>query len=265
MAVFISTMHTQKVVNTAISSIPLEHGLMAVKVEDRTTLKADSGADTVLHETSRELICPEASIEPLSQGETPKLEKRILLFTDAVLEVYRRNQFLYPDDLSEEKYGLSDDDLLAVKQPFSALEKGIEGALVHWYVEGHKLFHPVKDEVYPTMIHLDYMKGHLSNDKYDLVKALEILSDNPDVEVPSGDHPYDSKIRSIPYYNAEEDRNRYISINYYPDHETANRLWQEAKRINPKYPTTSDAEAIDALDALGLIAGGALLETKKEI
>ena len=76
------------------------------------------------------------------------------------------------------------------------------------------------EKLIPLPISLNYIDGNLDNKHYDLDKVLEIIKANPSRFVTSsGDDASLIKIHNIPYYNADEDRTKYIDCKYLPTDE----------------------------------------------
>ena len=73
------------------------------------------------------------------------------------------------------------------------------------------------EKLIPLPISLNYIDGNLDNKHYDLDKVLEIIKANPSRFVTSGGNDASLiKIHNIPYYNADEDRTKYIDCKYLP-------------------------------------------------
>ena len=76
------------------------------------------------------------------------------------------------------------------------------------------------EKLIPLPISLNYIDGNLDNKHYELDKVLEIIKANPSRFVTSsGDDASLIKIHNIPYYNADEDRTKYIDCKYLPTDE----------------------------------------------
>ena len=76
------------------------------------------------------------------------------------------------------------------------------------------------EKLIPLPISLNYIDGNLDNKHYDLDKVLEIIKANPSRFVTSGGNDASLiKIHNIPYYNADEDRTKYIDCKYLPTDE----------------------------------------------
>ena len=73
------------------------------------------------------------------------------------------------------------------------------------------------EKLIPLPISLNYIDGNLDNKYYDLDKVLEIIKANPSRFVTSdGGDASLIKISNIPYYNADEDRTKFIDCKYLP-------------------------------------------------
>ena len=76
------------------------------------------------------------------------------------------------------------------------------------------------EKLIPLPISLNYIDGNLDNKHYDLDKVLEIIKANPSCFVSSdGGDASLIKIQNIPYYNADEDRTKFIDCKYLPTDE----------------------------------------------
>lgn len=72
-------------------------------------------------------------------------------------------------------------------------------------------------------ITFDYTDGYLDNEHYDLDKVLEIIKANPSHFVTvNGDDASLIKIENIPYYNADENKTKFINCKYLPTDEEYN-------------------------------------------
>ena len=76
------------------------------------------------------------------------------------------------------------------------------------------------EKLIPLPISLNYIDGNLDNKHYDLDKVLEVIKANPSRFVTSdGGGANFIKIHNIPYYNADEDRTKFIDCKYLPTDE----------------------------------------------
>ena len=76
------------------------------------------------------------------------------------------------------------------------------------------------EKLIPLPISLNYIDGNLDNKHYDLDKVLEIIKANPSRFVTSdGGDASLIKICDIPYYNADDDRTKFIDCKYLPNDE----------------------------------------------
>lgn len=76
------------------------------------------------------------------------------------------------------------------------------------------------EKLIPLPISLNYIDGNLDNKHYDLDKVLEVIKANPSRFVTSdGGDANLIKIQNIPYYNADEDRTKFIDCKYLPTDE----------------------------------------------
>lgn len=118
-----------------------------------------------------------------------------------------------------DEYGEGFSTLDEVEQAWKA------GNIIYNYSAGHMIFALNGDPI-PLALHLDYIRTILSNQYLDLDKALALLKEHPWVV-----NKNDLEIKDIPYYNAENDRNRTITVNLLPDAATYKRLYQKAVKL----------------------------------
>lgn len=117
--------------------------------------------------------------------------------------------------------------------------------------------------VLPTAMYFNYMCGQMGEDTYDLDLAVEILS--KDLRIATVDPSTrrgdicETKLRyyDIPYYNSEPGRTKTLSFTFSPTKEDMVVLWEKAKSLSTKYPSTEFHRAVFELDMLGLRAAGA--------
>lgn len=125
-------------------------------------------------------------------------------------------------------------------------------------------------KVLPVPIWFSYMDGMISEDRYDLKLAAEILLARDDVHIfPKTDGWRDDPDREakatkveqciipIPGYNSERGRSQTIYFMFRPSVEDYRRMWEQALSYKTKYPSTERHRAVFDLDLLGLKAGGA--------
>ena len=78
----------------------------------------------------------------------------------------------------------------------------------------------MNEKLIPLPISLNYIDGNLDNKHYNLGKVLEVIKANPSRFVTSdGGDANLIKIHNIPYYNADEDRTKFIDCKYLPTDE----------------------------------------------
>ena len=78
----------------------------------------------------------------------------------------------------------------------------------------------MNEKLIPLPISLNYIDGNLDNKHYNLGKVLEVIKANPSRFVTSdGGDANLIKIHNIPYYNADEDRTKFIDCKYIPTDE----------------------------------------------
>ena len=81
------------------------------------------------------------------------------------------------------------------------------------------------EKLIPLPINLNYINGCLDNEHYNLDKVLEIIKANPSrfVNVDGGDASL-IKIENFPYYNAGENKTKFIDCKYLPTAEEYNEF-----------------------------------------
>ena len=81
------------------------------------------------------------------------------------------------------------------------------------------------EKLIPLPINLNYIDGCLDNEHYNLDKVLEIIKANPSrfVNVDGGDASL-IKIENFPYYNAGENKTKFIDCKYLPTAEEYNEF-----------------------------------------
>ena len=137
-----------------------------------------------------------------------------------------------PDDPSKEPYfvtSIPTDDLEKLKNgiihfgnyDFSCDVKVDDADTVYVLVRTYDIsLRDMNEKLIPLPISLNYIDGNLDNKHYDLDKVLEVIKANPSRFVTSyGGDANLIKIQNIPYYNADEDRTKFIDCKYLPTDE----------------------------------------------
>jgi hypothetical protein len=125
---------------------------------------------------------------------------------------------------------------------------------------GHMLF-DLDENPLPVGLAFDYTGGCIRDGCYDMDKLVAHLNENPQVTALRSDMGAKSKparitVESVPYYNISPGCTKYASFLFAPTSEQMQQLWETAKRLNKKYPSTVLREAVFELDMLGLRAAG---------
>ena len=104
--------------------------------------------------------------------------------------------------------------------PFG-IEDNLGDDMVYVLVRGYDFtIRDMDENLIPLPISLNYIDGNLDNKHYDLDKVLEIIKANPSRFVTSdGGDASLIKICDIPYYNADDDRTKFINCKYLPTDE----------------------------------------------
>ena len=105
--------------------------------------------------------------------------------------------------------------------PHSVEENAEDTDMVYLFVHTYDfVLRDMDEKLIPLPISLNYIDGNLDNKHYDLDKVLEVIKDNPSRFVTSdGGDANLIKIHNIPYYNADEDRTKFIDCKYLPTDE----------------------------------------------
>ena len=128
------------------------------------------------------------------------------------------------EDLEKLKNGVIHFDFYAYS--YNIDENAADNNKVYVLVRIHDyILRDMDEKLIPLPIALNYIEGCLDNKHYDLEKVLEIIKANPSHFVTmDGDDASLIKIEDIPYYNADENRNKFISCKYLPTDEEYNEF-----------------------------------------
>lgn len=139
-----------------------------------------------------------------------------------------------PDDPSKEPYfvtSIPTKDLEKLKNgvvhfghynfPYFVDENACDADMVYVLVRDYDFtLRDMDEKLIPLPISLNYIDGNLDNKHYDLDKVLEVIKANPSRFVTSnGGDTNLIKIHNITYYNADEDRTKFIDCKYLPTDE----------------------------------------------
>ena len=129
------------------------------------------------------------------------------------------------EDLEKLKNGVIHFDFYAYS--YNIDENAADNNKVYVLVRIHDyILRDMDEKLIPLPIALNYIEGCLDNKHYDLDKVLEIIKANPSHFVTmDGDDASLIKIEDIPYYNADENRNKFISGKYLPTDEEYNEFY----------------------------------------
>lgn len=199
--------------------------------------------------TVTEGICSRAELSRL-QRDVCLSERHLLVEPTYLEEVFR---YGYATHYSP-YFGNYDKDgsygalsSLVSKTPFTDTVSGrFPRELLYVYDDfnSHMLFDERKEPL-PVALFMEYISGNICNDRFDLKKVFEILSQRDDVENLE-------EIR-IPYYNAEEGRDQAVQFIWTPSVEDYRRCWKACLKDNPRYPSTSmEHTAVWRLDLFGI-------------
>jgi hypothetical protein len=183
------------------------------------------------------------SVRQFLSGKRPSIKKieGVYAVSDAVLEAARTKGYT---NISEEDWTASGVD---PERPFSALKADALIKLAKFDMASHMIF-DLYDNVLPVALHFDYITGGVTNENYDLDRALAVLDANPKVR--------HEGIKPIPYYNACEKRSRAIEFVFMPTVKDARMIWEKAQemalRYRTEYPSTLQEQAVHELNLLKL-------------
>jgi hypothetical protein len=148
---------------------------------------------------------------------------------------------------------------LSIDKPFTAISEGTAGVeqLVQVDTASHLLFDR-NGEILPVAQYFDYIHAGMSDGRYDLEKALEILKKNPRVYgVSKRGKEEELEIVPVEYYNRERYCSQYLRFWFEPTLDEQRQLWAKQRSYGGEYPSTEFHRAVFDLDILGLRAGGA--------
>lgn len=152
--------------------------------------------------------------------------------------------------------GLSDVDLLEM------FEAGAQLDDLHFASFSDHSFIDKEGKPVPTAFRFDYIDANLANDVYDLQKAVDVLSVNPEMEI-IPDRYTKRLIKPIPHYNCVEDRYNYVEVIWRPTEETWNDLLEQAAEVKDRNGVQLTSfkrhDLMTRFDVLGLIAAGCRL------
>lgn len=231
-----------------LHTLPVQGNVLAYKLVLLQTLLEQTGRKKKLSSpSSRQGLTTKSNVSKYRSGK-PGLESGLSLVTDATLEGMRRRGWSYepPDG---ERYAWT------IEKPYDHIESGGTGNLVRFKQDAHMLY-DASNKVLPVGMYFEYISAYMDNRSYDLKRAVEILKDNPNVDLETARWS-DEYIDDIPHYNSESNRNRCISFWWAPTQKEYQQMWKKCKEIGSKYPSTNRYQAVFELDLLGLRAGGA--------
>jgi len=153
-----------------------------------------------------------------------------------------------------------------IKDPLTAQEKGEEVVFIEVHGAAHQIF-DLDGLPLPVCLGFNYIDGGFAEDKYDLLKAVNILLKREDVTLALNggerSYYYDGKesdsidpkvyIGSIPGYNAERGRSQCLSFRWHPTTEDYRKVFA---LLEPRGHWGLRKACFDA-DIFGLGAGGA--------
>jgi hypothetical protein len=219
-------------------------------------------------------VCMKGELDKVLAGKTQNLPEHATVMRDGwhsaiqavkpeYLEVARKVGWYIDDDT--DPYGGLDE-----KDPITALENGEDVRFIECHGASHQLF-DLKGNALPVALNFNYIDGGLSEDRFDLVKAAEILMKRDDVILREGggERYFDWRgdandperfVGRIPHYNAERGRSRCLAFRWHPtedDYATAFALAHEKRK--GRNPNSGDLRWVALFDAdvFGLVRGGA--------
>ena len=202
----------------------VERNLSIVKhINDKYVLFRDDAKITVDNGKSKvDSVYGVTTIEQLmSVRGNNAVPQNIIIPNDSKKEPYF--VMLIPtEDLEKLKNGVI--DFADYNFPYSVHENVNDTDMVYVLVRTYDFtLRDMNEKLIPLPITLNYIDGHLDNENYDLDKVLEIIKANPSrfVDV-DGDDASLIEIDDIPYYNADDNRTKFINCKYLPTEEEYN-------------------------------------------
>jgi hypothetical protein len=100
---------------------------------------------------------------------------------------------------------------------------------------------------YPVALYYDYISARMHNMNYKLDDVLEYLKTRDDIRFPD-----EAKVLDVPFYNCDENHNKYLEFFWMPTREDYIKMWDQCLTNGGQYPSTSRYYAVEALDLLGI-------------
>lgn len=236
-----------------VEHIAINERLVAVRVTQqgelvKPTAVAKKRFAASLAASKTEMVMTPENLKKFLGGNPHKTET-LQAVSDAFLESARTKGYTRAIELHQKEFDRSNATV------FERLEAGEALRMVKFDYGAHMLF---DDEggVLPTGLYYDYMNGNMRNGSYDLVKTIAVLNSLPDVCALGEDT---LAIKDVPYYNVSSGCSSFLAFVYGPTQEQMAAIWEKAKSMGGKYPSTMLHQAAFELDTMGLRAAGAAL------
>jgi hypothetical protein len=141
--------------------------------------------------------------------------------------------------------------MLGISKPFDLAKNRSDVRLVRVCNNSRMVFDLDGNSI-PTAKYCDYIEGGIHNEAYHLKKVLNRLRNDSRIRFVNRNSSTtdQGKIRDIPYYNADVEKNQYISFVYMPTLEDETMLWSKQQSYGLQYPSTARVRAMEELDIL---------------
>lgn len=242
-----------------LNSAEVMPGLFAFRLTHQLAegQKLPTSFEAMVSEHVLEGVCHADAIDAFKSGTTSKIKSLdLVVVTPEFLDVAQRRGFMAAAEART-----------ADQRAYAGLRKDIYTALVDEEMpidrlitadfSSHRLVR-MDGTSLPVAIHCDYIEAGFHNGNYDLDRLVAKLKDDTRITFAEGKRGGGPTIghHAIPFYNADEVRQRYVTFIYSPTAQEAIALWDKCISYGTKYPSTCRYQAMFDLDVLGLRANG---------
>lgn len=212
-------------VKREIEWLPLIDELDAVayierKYEDGVLTHEQEGIATLAEIESRTINTPikHLRIEVPMNGKMQEVP--LNLYVKGAREIFRRNH------MGDEK-GMKNIQKAYINSPYTHLkENGPDSAEALLLYYAANAVYDLEGKMLPKAVYFDYITAHIDNAYYDLEEFHKALMGRNDIEF-IHDRYGKSDIKDIPYFNAEEGRDRCMEFFWYPSDEDFAKVREE--------------------------------------
>lgn len=190
-------------------------------------------------------IATNQAITDFMEGKSAHIDQNhyLILVPPSCLESAQRFGYVHAIDAVYDQYPDAN------KDPINAPE---DWQLIRDHRGAHVLF-DADGNVLPVGLKFNYTLGVISDMNYDIEKMVEYLNKHDQVHATKEGR--EIEVLDVPYYNASAG-SKCCEFIFSPSAEQMKMIWEEAKRLKAKYPSTAVREAVFNLDMLGLRAAG---------